>query len=272
MKLVVSVLALLVANGCHCTPLANESPIAVRRVANGGRIVGGVPATEGQAPFQISLVMSGWFGDSHICGGSLAGKQSAITAAHCTDGSSAGDLKVKYGGLDRTKLSVSQTVKEIRQHESYNKPVQFDNDYSVLILNQPIQTTDKIKTIELVDSEPTDGLEAHLTGWGNTIGGSSSAPVGLQFAIFQILRPGSCQARYEESYPGQIEVSANMICAENPAASGCNGDSGGPLVVNGKLAGIVSWGIRNCPADTTKTPTAYANVAAGRTWLLSKIQ
>lgn len=44
-----------------------------------GRIVGGVDATLGQFPHQISLRQSG----SHICGGSIISRDVILTAAHC---------------------------------------------------------------------------------------------------------------------------------------------------------------------------------------------
>ena len=46
-----------------------------------------------------------------------------------------------------------------------------------------------------------------------------------------------------------------MVCAGKPATgsdtgttSACNGDSGGPLVVNGRIVGVVSWGVADCVA------------------------
>lgn len=44
-----------------------------------GRIVGGVDATLGQFPHQISLRQSG----SHICGGSIISRDFILTAGHC---------------------------------------------------------------------------------------------------------------------------------------------------------------------------------------------
>ena len=61
----------------------------------------------------------------------------------------------------------------------------------------------------------------------------------------------------------------NMICA---AVSGggkdaCQGDSGGPLVVDGKLVGIVSWGLSCALADY---PGVYSNVATLRSFVTNQ--
>lgn len=42
--------------------------------------------------------------------------------------------------------------------------------------------------------------------------------------------------------------------------SPCNGDSGGPLVVNGRIAGVVSWGVTDCVESGAYS--VYAKTAA----------
>jgi len=65
-----------------------------------------------------------------------------------------------------------------------------------------------------------------------------------------------CNKAYE-AYEG---ITDNMICAAVPGGGkdACQGDSGGPLVVDGKLAGIVSWGV-GCAEP--QYPGVYSNVA-----------
>ncbi|CAG2161538.1 unnamed protein product [Oppiella nova] len=226
---------------------AVQSAKPVKRSAGvgftGGRIVGGRDATEGQAPWQASLLVNGWFGWSHNCGGTLTGKKSVVTAAHCTEGYTKDTLKIQYGGLDRTALTYDNPIAQINEHDQWNKPSQFDYDYAVINLERDIEVGGNVGTLELAQTEPKTGDKADLTGWGAT------------------------------SYGGAlpIEVTPRMICTRNPTASVCGGDSGGPLVSGGKLVGIVSWGRSGCPADTQTSPNAYANVANLVDWLQEKI-
>jgi len=63
-----------------------------------------------------------------------------------------------------------------------------------------------------------------------------------------------------EDYKTYGGITENMICAAAPdgGRDACQGDSGGPLVVDGKLAGVVSWGI-GCARPLF--PGVYSNIA-----------
>ncbi|WP_267973800.1 trypsin-like serine protease [Streptomyces parvulus] len=49
--------------------------------------------------------------------------------------------------------------------------------------------------------------------------------------------------------------------------SACEGDSGGPLAQNGRVIGVVSWGVASCNG---RYPSVHTNVAAHRTRIATK--
>ncbi|XP_041032620.1 trypsin-3-like [Carcharodon carcharias] len=77
-------------------------------------------------------------------------------------------------------------------------------------------------------------------------------PADLQCLDVPVLPPSTCQ----KDYPGSITSSMFYAGFMEGGKDSCQGDSGGPLVCNGKLEGIVSWGIgcaeRNYPGVYTE--------------------
>ncbi|WP_424921743.1 serine protease [Streptomyces sp. wa1] len=258
--------------------------LALACTAPAGAVVGGSDATASTAPYQVSVVVTGWFGDYHTCGGALVGTKSVVTSAQCTDGHKQGDLKVKYGGLDRTHLAVTQTVAKINQHEDFNGALA--HDVTVLTLGNTIQTNDQVRVIELASTNPAPGTELTATGWGSTQPDSTDLPANLKVIREQVATPQACQAANQgprfalgrsdtgrplgPAFPPVLD-GGTMLCGA-PVTKGetlCTGDGGGPAVANGVLVGIASW---NAGCGGNGTNDVYTSITALLPWLNSKIQ
>ncbi|MEU9477046.1 trypsin-like serine protease [Streptomyces sp. NPDC048191] len=236
------------------------------------KIIGGNETTISSAPWMAQL----WYYDDKgttstsddvgfFCGGSVVSPTKILTAAHCVkdENGKAYDWKA-YGavvtGTDQlpttasdgtTDLHGGQATGVLRQwnHPSYN-PDAIDNDIAVLTLAVPVKAT----PIRMVTSGDTAsyaaGTGATVYGWGRTSSTSDDISQTLKTASLPIQSDTTCSGAYGSDF-----VKGHMVCAGKPASGSdsgttatCNGDSGGPLVVNGRIAGVVSWGVQDCVA------------------------
>ncbi|GJQ84296.1 hypothetical protein Trydic_g5235 [Trypoxylus dichotomus] len=222
-----------------------------------GRIIGGSSVDIADYPYQISLELYG----SHICGGSIISSRFVVTAAHCTYGSSASNLRVRAGSSIRQAGGSVVTVAAINEHPGFDY-WNLDYDVSVLELASDLSFGDVIAPIDLPsDAEQLEpGTDAVVSGWGTTSEGGFS-PFELQAVVVPLVSNSDCQNAYD-SY----EVTDQMLCAgvDEGGKDACQGDSGGPLAVGGVLVGIVSWGIGCARPDY---PGVYSNVSALRTFV-----
>ena len=89
------------------------------------RIVGGVPATKGQFPHQVSLQwgMSPSNGLQHFCGGSIISETWVLTAGHCILAiPNFGTFVVKAGKHNIKQLEDTEQTIEVEEsivHEKY---------------------------------------------------------------------------------------------------------------------------------------------------------
>ncbi|XP_041565310.1 trypsin beta-like [Drosophila elegans] len=213
------------------------------------RIIGGQNIEIEQAPWQVSLQVNG----EHSCGGSIYSKDIIITAAHCLYEKErrleAKDFLIRVGSSLWNSKGTLVKVAAIRSHENYNS-TNLTKDIAVMRLSEPLNFTDKVKSIPLAERNPAPGTVAMVSGWGATSTYPKlSYPVHLQGVDVLILG-----------------VNQFFLFAGSYGQTSCFGDSGGPLVVDQQLVGVVSGVFEYCDG-----PTQFISVSDERSWLLNAI-
>lgn len=216
-------------------------------------VVGGEPADIADHPYAVALTDSSGF---QFCGGSLVAENKVLTAAHCADGQDPSDVVAVTGRTDMTTDQGSETpVDDIWVHPDYSS-VTAGSDVAVLTLSSPVTDAEPIDLAEAADGPVYDpGSDATVAGWGTTSEGGSASDT-LRRGTVPINSDEDCSSAYGNDYDAD-----GMVCAGLPdgGVDACQGDSGGPLVVNGRLAGVVSWG-EGCARPNT--PGVYARVGS----------
>lgn len=228
-----------------------------------GRVINGVEAQPGEAPYILSLQS----GTSHFCGASLIHPNYAVTAAHCLGGS----MTAVAGLHSRSDLSNVQrrTVTKQIGHKGYGGGVG-PNDIALLYFAVPFDVNVKTRAgpspvgvIDLGSNTYEVAGKGQLFGWGRD--NSGGLPNNLQKLNADIIGPAQCQKELNNTPSFSVESNLCSYSA-NKADGACNGDSGGPLINDqGELVGVVSWGYTPC-ATTTK-PSVYTNVRNFKTWI-----
>jgi len=254
MKLLV--LALFVAS-------AAALPRTFSRVPGGGRIVGGAPAREGEFPHQVSLR---WSSGSHVCGGSVIGPNTVLTAAHCVEGldNNPGSVSIVCGKHRRAVQGANEQVRTASQiviHAQYN-PRTYLNDIALIKFQQPLNFNTYCNAIPLPSANQEESGSLQVSGWGTLSSGGQLADI-LQWVEVPYVSDSVCQSNYP-----QETIAPSMICAGTAGKDSCQGDSGGPLTDAGRsrVAGVVSWGY-GCAA--AGYPGVYTQVSHFISWINS---
>ncbi|EDV93409.1 trypsin-4 [Drosophila grimshawi] len=204
-----------------------------------GRIVNGREAFDGEFPYQLSLRRL----TIHICGAAVLDGSWAITAAHCVDGHERKpqEFSLRLGSVRRSSGGSLMNVRTIYKHPTYD-PKDMNFDVALLRTQIGALTMDpNAAPISLPESgEPiVENLSAVVSGWGHMSSTESTLSSVLKYTTVLTVNQQKCH-RNLMFHGGVTDV---MFCAAARNTDACQGDSGGPLVAQGKLIGIVSWGV-----------------------------
>ncbi|CAB1347966.1 unnamed protein product, partial [Coregonus sp. 'balchen'] len=234
------------------------------------RIIGGVEATLGRWPWQVSL----YYSNRHTCGGTIITSQWVVTAAHCVHNYRLPQVSswVVYAGIvtrisAKMALYTGYAVEKIIYNKNYN-PRSHDNDIALMKLRTPMNFSDTIRPICLPQYEHDlpGGTQCWISGWGYTQPDDVLIPDTLKEAPVPLISTKKCNSSC--MYNG--EITPRMLCAgyTEGKVDACQGDSGGPLVCQidnvWRLVGVVSWGT-GCAEPNH--PGVYTKVAEFLGWI-----
>jgi len=237
-------------------------------------VIGGVNASPGEFPWQLSQQRQSGSSWSHSCGASLLSATRALSAAHCLDGANAANIRVIAGLHQRSNTAGTQTSNTQRMvlHTGYNNgQATFANDIAIIHLVTAITTNNNVQfaTLPPNNSNNFAGVTCVISGWGRT-SSSNTLPDTLQKASIQVLTTAQCTTRLN----GIGQAWDNHICLFDTANNigSCNGDSGGPLNCPSgtatQVAGVTSWGVSSALGNCLQTyPSVYTRTSAYLAWI-----
>ena len=209
------------------------------------RSVGGCLAKVGDWPWVVALYLYHDSKASFICGGSIIGEQTILTAAHCISNPKRKvqiepeELLVVVGERRRyVKDNTEETyaVHKISIHPNYTFEVasKFDHDIALLHLNCCIGFRPYARPVCLPKAGDKELYQSDVVGtvagWGGTEKVAGGEKVRFVVSQYQVELPIT---DYENcTNMDSNEITNNMFCAGDGEGEkgACIGDSGGPFV------------------------------------------
>ncbi|XP_050070895.1 trypsin delta-like [Anopheles maculipalpis] len=251
MKQVTSlVLLVLFCTNAVLAGKANETK--ANGASQSGRIINGYEVNIDNYRYPLSL----WTDGSFTCGASIITASHALTAAHCVDTVVSSPWRVTlYGGSSYLNSpAVRIPVGRIAVHPYYNPRYSYNYDAAVLTVpSNAFAGKPNMAGIALQNSDVPAGTPCFVVGWGRYALNSQSPSNSLRYTNLYIVSESDCSASFQ--------VTSDQVCARNYYnMETCSGDSGSALVCNGRLTGLVSYGLGGSYECTSAAPTVFAKV------------
>ncbi|XP_073821451.1 seminase-like [Musca autumnalis] len=212
-----------------------------------------------QAPYMVQIWSKGKF----ICGGALLRRRFVLSAAHCFTNAKAADLLIVGGATTLSDSGVRSNVTKIFTPAAFSMNT-MDKDVAMLKLTTPLRG-ENVQTIGLYSGNLKIGQQVEISGWGRT---SESGEISNQLRTIRV--PVIAKSQCSNQYAKYISLTKNMFCAGVPGdKDACSGDSGGPVMCNGKICGIVSFGV-GCARQGL--PGVYTKIKEVRPFIMACLQ
>ncbi|KAI8425858.1 hypothetical protein MSG28_011622 [Choristoneura fumiferana] len=147
---------------------------------------------------------------------------------------------------------------------SESKDHPHDFDYQLVLLEVPVPISAMARPIAIGTLEDiVPGHMVSISGWGHVAYKKSRMQDILRRVSVPVVPDAICKHLPNENYR---RITPRMFCAGyiNGTKDSCQGDSGGPVVVNGKLVGLVSFGVGCAMAEQ---PGVYTKIPYVRDWI-----